>query len=236
MLISSLLFGISASLDALLVGVSYGIRHVGIRFWQNLVISLVTLLGTCLSVSLGHRLIPFLPSAIRGCAGSLILILLGLYYIIKWLIAFLQEHRLNASSKTGLSHEITTASAKESLSANNNNTAAPIYGVQTSLEKENTPKGETIQPEKAAASQLKLAEVFALSLTLSLNNLSAGLSASLAGLTLLPTAVSTMVCSVLFLFSGNRLGQNPVLRFAGRAADPISGALLIGLGIVQLFL
>ncbi len=237
MLISSLLFGISASLDALLVGVSYGIRHVRIRFWQNLVISLVTLLGTCLSVSLGHRLIPFLPSAIRGCAGSLILILLGLYYIIKWLIAFLQEHRLNTSSKTGLSHEITTASAKESLSANNNNTtAAPIYGVQTSLEKENTPEGETIQPEKAAASQLKLAEVFALSLTLSLNNLSAGLSASLAGLTLLPTAVSTMVCSVLFLFSGNRLGQNPVLRFAGRAADPISGALLIGLGIVQLFL
>ena len=209
MLISSLLFGISASLDALLVGISYGIRHVRVRFWQNLVISLITLLGTCLSVSLGHRLIPFLPKAIRGSAGSLILILLGLYYIIKWLIAFLHEHRLNASPKTDLPHEITTASAKEIFPANSSNTAA---------------------------SQLKLTEVFVLSLTLSLNNLSAGLSASLAGLTLLPTAVSTMVCSVLFLFSGNRLGQNPVLRFAGRAADPISGALLIGLGIVQFFL
>ena len=54
MFIASLLFGISASLDALLVGISYGLRNVRIRLWQNLSISLVTLLGTCLSVGLGR--------------------------------------------------------------------------------------------------------------------------------------------------------------------------------------
>ena len=52
----ALLFGVSASLDALLVGISYGIRRVRIRLWQNLAISLVTLLGTCLSVGLGQHL------------------------------------------------------------------------------------------------------------------------------------------------------------------------------------
>ena len=83
--------------------------------------------------------------------------------------------------------------------------------------------------------QLKPAEVFTLSLTLSLNNLSAGLSASLAGLTLFPAAASTFVCSVLFLSAGNRLGGSPLLQIAGRAADPLSGALLMGLGIIQLF-
>ena len=42
MLITSLLFGISASLDALLVGIGFGLRRVRIRLWQNLAISLVT--------------------------------------------------------------------------------------------------------------------------------------------------------------------------------------------------
>lgn len=178
---ASLLFGISASLDALLVGISYGIRGIRIRFWQNMLISVITLLGTCLSVSLGHRLAAFLPQTVSNCAGSLILILLGLYYIIKWIHS-------------------------------SGNHSTPF-----------TP-------------DLKLSEVFTLSLTLSLNNLSAGLSASLAGLALFPTAVATFVCSVLFLYSGNGLGSNPVLRLAGNAADPLSGLLLIGLGLIQYFL
>ena len=248
MLISSLLFGISASLDALLVGISYGIRQIRIRFWQNLIISLITLLGTCLSVGLGHKLIPFLPVSIQGCAGSLILILLGLYYIVKWVITSLQSCRTKAPPEAAQPPEITstavkgTASAKDSFSSRETSPAKDSFSSrETSSAKEALPtkidsSARDASAAKNPSSQLNLAEVFALSLTLSLNNLSAGLSASLAGLTLLPTAVSTLVCSILFLFSGNRLGQNPVLQLAGRAADPLSGALLIGLGLVQFFI
>ena len=77
--------------------------------------------------------------------------------------------------------------------------------------------------------------MFGLSLTLSLNNLSAGLSASLAGLALVPAAIATFACSVLFLASGNRLGSCHGLQLAGCVAEPVSGILLIGLGLVQLF-
>jgi Predicted membrane protein len=199
MFFASLLFGISASLDALLVGIGYGIRGTRIKLWQNLVISLITLLGTCLSVGLGHRLVRLLPGVIGDYAGSLILILLGLYYIVKWIISFLRcDSGETASENPG--HEMVSASVS---------IAFPC---------------------------LKLTEVLVLSLTLSLNNLSAGLSASLAGLTLLPAAVSTLACSVLFLFAGNRLGRNPVLQLAGKGAEPISGGLLIGLGVMQFFL
>ncbi len=199
MFFASLLFGISSSLDALLVGIGYGIRGTRIRLWQNLVISLITLLGTCLSVGLGHRLVRLLPGVIGDYAGSLILILLGLYYIVKWTISFLRcDSGETASENPG--HEMVSASVS---------IAFPC---------------------------LKLTEVLVLSLTLSLNNLSAGLSASLAGLTLLPAAVSTLACSVLFLFAGNRLGRNPVLQLAGKGAEPISGGLLIGLGVMQFFL
>ena len=199
MFFASLLFGISASLDALLVGIGYGIRGTRIKLWQNLVISLITLLGTCLSVGLGHRLVRLLPGVIGDYAGSLILILLGLYYIVKWIISFLRcDSGETASENPG--HEMVSASVS---------IAFPC---------------------------LKLTEVLVLSLTLSLNNLSAGLSASLAGLTLLPAAVSTLACSVLFLFAGNRLGRNPVLQLAGKGAEPISGGLLIVLGVMQFFL
>lgn len=140
-----------------------------------------------------------LPGVIGDYAGSLILILLGLYYIVKWTISFLRcDSGETASENPG--HEMVSASVS---------IAFPC---------------------------LKLTEVLILSLTLSLNNLSAGLSASLAGLTLLPAAVSTLACSVLFLFAGNRLGRNPVLQLAGKGAEPISGGLLIGLGVMQFFL
>lgn len=193
--LSSLLFGVSASLDSLLVGVSYGIRGVHIRLWQNLFISLVTLLGTCLSISAGHLLIPLLPEVVCRYAGSLILTLLGIYYIIKWLACSLQ-HR--CENKLPHYSEISSASA----------------------------------PKKWEA--LSLAEVLTLSMTLSLNNLGIGLSASLAGLMLLPTAAATLICSVVLLFLGNQLGRCRLLQLAGTAADPVSGILLIGLGLVQL--
>ncbi len=193
--LSSLLFGVSASLDSLLVGVSYGIRRVHIRLWQNLFISFVTLLGTCLSISAGHLLIPLLPKAVCRYAGSLILALLGIYYILKWLISSLQNRH-----KDKLPHYSVISSA----SANK--------------------KWEV----------LSFAEVFTLSLTLSLNNLGIGLSASLAGLSLLSTAVATLICSVLLLFLGNQLGRCRLLQLAGTAAEPVSGILLIGLGFVQL--
>lgn len=202
---ASLLFGISASLDALLVGITYGIRKVRIRLWQNLVISLITLLGTCLSVGLGHRLAAILPGSLSSYAGSLILILLGLYVIIKWIMTFLQNRHRKAPSQPQL-HKADLEAIESPLTC----AASPVPG-------------------------LGLPEVLTLSLSLSLNNLSAGLSASLAGLALLPTAVSTFICSVLFLDSGNRLGGNPLLRLAGNAAEPLSGVLLIGLGLVQLF-
>ncbi len=206
----ALLFGVSASLDALLVGISYGIRRVRIRLWQNLAISLVTLLGTCLSVGLGQHLAAVLPSMIGAYAGSLVLIFLGLYYIVKWM----REHWQSLHTRA-IPNDFQTAQRDDPGSA-------ALY--QASV------------PFPKPVSFLKLTEVLSLSLTLSVNNLSAGFSASLAGLPLAPAAASTFICSVLFLFSGNRLGCSRWLQVAGCAAEPLSGLLLIGLGAVQLLL
>lgn len=224
MLIASLLFGISASLDALLVGIGFGLRRVRISLWQNLVISLVTLLGTCLSLGLGHRLAGLLPGAISAYAGSLVLILLGLYYIARWFAGLWRSRR-------GMRPEL---SAESRPPGTVSHCRPPSPGTLSE-----TDRGERAGQDRKAASRgavsLGLAEVLTLSLTLSLNNLSAGLSASLAGLALVPAAIATFVCSVLFLAGGNRLGGCHALQLAGCAAEPISGVLLTGLGVAWLF-
>ncbi len=82
-ILSSILFALSASLDALFLGMSYGIRGISIRLWQNVLVSFITLFGTCLSISLGTLLLPFLSGFAASLLGAAALILLGLYYMSK---------------------------------------------------------------------------------------------------------------------------------------------------------
>lgn len=185
----SLLFGISASLDALLVGISFGIRTIRIRFWQNLVISGITLLGTCLSVGFGDWLTPRLPHLLSRYVGSLILMFYGVWYMVKWLLKKLTDSR-----------ELSQTSAA------------------------------------CLPTGLSPREVLLLGASLSINNMGIGLSASIAGLTLLPAAVATLFCSVLFLLAGNRLGRSRLLQLLGTAAEPLSGILLMALAMLQTFL
>lgn len=195
-LFSSSLFAVSASLDALIVGITYGIKKVHIGFWTNLLVSLITLAGTVVSIGLGLKLAPLFPAKAATLAGSAILILLGGYYILKFLIQAVKKYLANRQL---------TATEMQKTSA------APVR--------------ET----------LTLRETVLLGIALSVNNMGIGIGASIAGLELLPTAAATFLFSVCFLYLGNRLGKIRLLRIADRFADPLSGLLLIGLGIFELF-
>ena len=88
------------------------------------------------------------------------------------------------------------------------------------------------------SSPLTHKELVLLGLALSANNMGIGIGASMAGIPLMAASVFTFLCSVCFLHMGNvlgsRLGQLKFLRLADRFADPLSGLLLILLGICQL--
>lgn len=86
LLFSSLLFAVSASLDAFLVGLTFGIRRIHISFPKNLLISLITLAGTAFSILSGHFLSPLFAGHLTKMAGGLLLILMGIYYVIKCLL------------------------------------------------------------------------------------------------------------------------------------------------------
>lgn len=83
---SAILFGISANIDALVLGFSYGIRKQNISFFSNIILSFITFLGTFLSIGAGICLTEFFPKGTAKIVGSLLLILLGVYYCLKYMI------------------------------------------------------------------------------------------------------------------------------------------------------
>ena len=127
-----LLFGISASLDALLVGMALGLQKVPLPARHNLLISTVTLIGTVISIGLGNLLLPLFPIGIGTRIGSSVLILFGLYYVGKWLLSrwrcnFSPDNNLCQKKKKFAGHRDPVANAGAGLCpfANNIGTVSP---------------------------------------------------------------------------------------------------------------
>ena len=86
----------------------------------------------------------------------------------------------------------------------------------------------------AKASLLTMKEGLFLGLALSINNFGMGIGASITGLKLLPTAVMSLVVSVIFLYAGNLIGKTKFPHISDQSADFISGLILAALGIYEL--
>lgn len=210
-ILSSLLFGVSASLDALLLGISYGIRKIHIGLWQNLFISLITLSGTCLSIGIGRwqstllgDLLPTLSRKfpLERCLGSTTLMLFGMYYLLKFMLSLCRKCLKKPVSKEIIAQSQENASATENVQKNH----------------------------------FALKDSVLLGLALTANNMGIGLSASIAGLSMLPAAITTLLFSAVFLGLGNCLGNSRLSELLGQAATPVSGLLLLGLGFCEWFL
>lgn len=83
-LLASLLFAISANMDNFTVGLVYGIKKIRIGVFSNLIIALITGMGTLLSMSLGLFICRFVSVKVSNILGSAILIILGLYFILDY--------------------------------------------------------------------------------------------------------------------------------------------------------
>ena len=218
-IVSSLLFGFSSSIDALLVGISCGIRQQRFRPSQQLFISLITLAGTLLSLLLGEKISLLIPEAAAQLAGSAILIFLGLYYLWKGSLAW-KERTFSPSQLSSCDCNVEASPASLSSDAPSSWEALPPADTSS--------LGEALP--------LTCKEAALLGAALSVNNMGMGIGASITGLKLLPTCGFTLGFSLLFLFVGNRLGHTRRLTASGPLADSISGLLLMGLGIYELFI
>ena len=171
-----------------MIGISYGIKKTRISFLSNLIIGLITFLGTILSIGLGMKIADFIPSSVSQVIGSVILIALGGYYAVK---------------------SFWTKNMDPSASGNNS-------------------------AEAKESTTLTIKESAVLGFALTINNIGLGIGASITGIPILSTSLITFFLSMLFLFIGNKIGSSWISRFLHRYAEPLSGLIIIALGIYEL--
>lgn len=85
-IISAILFSIAANIDNIPIGISYGIKKVHIPFYINIFISFITSIFTFISMYISKNLNYLINSKITNIIGSSILIIIGIFSILKAII------------------------------------------------------------------------------------------------------------------------------------------------------
>lgn len=85
-------------------------------------------------------------------------------------------------------------------------------------------------------SNITIKEMITLIITLLLNNIATGFAASITGVELIPTTVSTFIFGTIFLFIGNNLGKRINNDLIINYSEIISSITLILLGIIEFFI
>lgn len=100
--LSILLFALSSNMDNFIIGTSYGIKKIQINFAANLVIGVITCVGTVLSMLAGRGLLGFVPEAAAKLLGSTVLLIIGGACLAKYLYQKIKPPGGPSSAADGL--------------------------------------------------------------------------------------------------------------------------------------
>ena len=91
-------------------------------------------------------------------------------------------------------------------------------------------------PADACGTRLGLRESAALAAALMVNNVGFGVGARITGLSIVKTTACTFVCSLILLAGGAAVGRRFGGGHLGRYAGVCSAALIVALGVYELFI
>jgi putative sporulation protein YtaF len=82
--LSALLLSISSNLDTFAAAISYGTKRIKVNFKGVMLITIISTLGTFLSMYFGKFLSSFLPINVSNILGSLLLVVIGIFFLIDY--------------------------------------------------------------------------------------------------------------------------------------------------------
>jgi len=223
--ISLLVLGLAVSLDGFGVGITYGLRKIRIPLWSMFVIALCSATMIFIAVLVGQMFSQFLSEQFAAYIGAIILIGVGAFAL----------------------YNIRNQKEQEPVTAQGIVQAEELQETQepkakTVLELELKKIGLVIQILRTPSSadvdrsgDISIKEALVLGLALSMDGFGAGIGASLVGFHPLQTALTIAIMTLLFLYSGMRVG----MRFADagilRNMVYVPGVMLILIGISKFF-
>lgn len=205
-LISTLLFAISANIDNFSVSIAYGIKEIKIGKWSNILIAVISGIGTFLSMSIGLFITKLVSARIANILGCTILITLGVWFIINYFIS---------------------TNKKKVIKLNEIKNNPMIY-------KEILDNPEKADKDNSGSIDTK--ESVTLAFALTINNFGLGIGASITGLNVLLTTCCTIFFSIIAILLGYLIGNSCLSKLLGKYAPLVSGIIIVSLGIYELFI
>ncbi len=213
MLLNAFLLALSASIDSLGVGITYGLKRTKIYFPAYLVLFILSIVITSLSISLGNMITSFISPKITRLIGSVILLGIGIFILYE---ATLKKEKVPKS----------TFPIKKEY-----NIFIKFLGITINIIK------DPINSDMDSSNKIDMKEAIFLGIALSLDSLSIGFGASAIGINtcLFPLLIS--IFQIIFLSVGRFIGSNisNISKLPKNIWNIISGILLIGIGICKLF-
>ncbi|WP_027623564.1 sporulation membrane protein YtaF [Clostridium lundense] len=197
---------ISSSSDAFVVGISYGINKISINFTNNLLIALISGIGTFLSMALGKLLLNIIPIEKANVIGSSVLILFGVYMLIH--------------------------SLKNDCSKEKNDSKINMEGENYYHNVLNNPEIIDVNGSK----NIEIKESLFLGIVLCINNIGLGIAASITGLNMYLTSLASCIFSMLFIQLGHYVGEKFLSKTLSKYSEIISACIIILLGIYETFI
>ncbi len=207
-----MLLAVVSNTDNFAVGISYGTRRIQIPFISNLIIALITGIGTLVSMLLGEAISNILSPKAATLLGAIIIIVVGIWIFVKEILNITKED----SNKNG--REV----RKIEISS---------YGSIGKIPKilENP-----FLADWDFSGYISVSESIILGCALALNNMANGIGAGLAGINPFITAIFAFIISLLSIWVGIKLGHDYVHNFFGKLSAPLSGLILIIIGIYEI--
>ncbi len=206
-LISIVALSLSSNMDNLGVGVAYGIRGVDVPFATNLLIAFITGSGTLVSMLFGHTIGSLLRPGLANSIAGLIFIAIGSY-------VFATSVRKNNPVRNRI--------------IKGGHRLIPILDSISRI------LDDPVCVDRDLSHHIDLREGVLLALALTINNVTNGVAAGMAGLSPSLTSMTVIVFSLLTLSTGVLVGRKCGRRWVDRYGGTASGLLLVSLGIYEI--
>lgn len=219
MLFSSIFLAISSSIDALGIGITYGLKNTKISYIANIILFSISIIITTFSMWFGNCISNFFTDTITNIIGSLIIIFMGFFMTIQALKKDSTDSNDNLTIPQNIENEKIHSFFIKFLGI-----TIQIIRNPTSSDFDHSKK-------------IDCKEAFFLAIALSLDSFCIGIGSTIAGISssLFPIFISTF--QLLFLklgyFIGNKLTNTKI--FPDNTWSILSGILLIIIGLFKFF-
>lgn len=224
----ALLVAFALSLDGFGVGMAYGIKNISIPFWSMCIIGLCTIAAMGLSMFFGYMLTPHLDIISPKILGAAILIVIGCFQFVKAISSKNSDSTEKDNTIDDAVSAIATCVTKTNTSESRQilRLDISIFGLVIQILK--TPSAADIDNSGI----ISIPESILLGLALSLDAVSSGLAATMAGIpaySIIMVALTQYIMIRVGLSIAEKLSPEVLKR-----ANMLPGVLLILVGFSKI--